>query len=138
MFPHDEPLLLYTNPAPHTVVPSVMTPQHAKLSAMQGDRRRSKRLSVQQTITLNLGNGAGVTSAVSENMSSGGALLYCDRFISPGSELSLIVVLPLELTQGVAVQMWCSGKVRRVEKELRQGKFGIAVEFLTLQALPSA
>jgi hypothetical protein len=52
--------------------------------------------------------------------------------------VSLVVVLPLELTQGIAVQVWCSGKVRRVEKQLREGKFGIAVEFLIIQALPSA
>ena len=105
---------------------------------MSEERRRNRRVSVQQTLTVTLGNGGGVTNAISENISSGGALLYCDRFISAGSELSLVVVLPLELTQGIAVQVWCSGKVRRVEKQLKEGKFGIGVEFLTVQALPSA
>lgn len=105
---------------------------------MERDRRRSKRVSVQQAATITLGNGGGVATAVSDNVSSGGLLFYCDRFISPGSEVNLVVVLPLELTQGVAVQVFCSGKVRRVEKELREGKFGIAIEFLTVQALPSA
>ena len=103
---------------------------------MSGDRRRNRRVSVQQTLSVDLGNGGGITSAVSENISCGGALLYCDRFISPGSEVSLIVVLPLELTQGVAVQIWCSGKVRRIQKQLKEGKFGIGVEFLTVQAVP--
>jgi hypothetical protein len=95
-------------------------------------------VSVQQSLSVALGNGAGIMNAVSTNISSGGALFYCDLFISPGSEVSLVVVLPLELTRGIAVQVWRSGKVRRVEKQLKEGKFGIAVEFLTLQALPSA
>lgn len=77
-------------------------------------------------------------TAVSDNVSSGGALIYCDRLVSPGSEVELVIVLPLEVRQGIAVQMWCSGKVVRVEKELRDGKFGIAIQFLGFQALPSA
>ena len=105
---------------------------------MERDRRRSKRVPIQQALTIDLGNGGSVATALSDNVSLGGALFYCDRFISPGSEVSLVVVLPLELTHGIAVQVWCSGKVRRVDKELREGKFGIAVEFLTVQALPSA
>jgi len=110
----------------------------ADCEAMQSDRRRNKRVPIQQVLTINLGNGGSVATAVSDNVSSGGALFYCDRFIPPGSEVSLAVVLPLELTHGIAVQVWCSGKMRRVEKELREGTFGIAVEFLTVQALPSA
>jgi len=58
--------------------------------------------------------------------------------MSSGSEVILVLMLPLELTQGVAVQVWCSGQVRRIERELKEGKFGMAIEFLTVQALPSA
>jgi c-di-GMP-binding flagellar brake protein YcgR len=105
---------------------------------MSGERRRKRRVSVQQSLSVYVGNGGGIINAVSANLSSGGALFYCDRFISPDSEVSLVIVLPLELTQGIAVQVWCSGKIRRVEKQLTEGKFGIAVEFLSIQALPSA
>lgn len=106
--------------------------------AMEGERRRNKRVSVQQTVSINLGNGSGIMNGISENVSCGGALFYCDRYISPGSDVSLVIVLPLELTNGVAVQIWCSGKVRRIQKELKEGKFGIGVEFLTVQAVPRA
>jgi len=54
-------------------------------------------------------------TAVSDNVSSGGALLYCDRFISPRSEVGLVIVLPLEVTTELAVQVWCSGEVLRVD-----------------------
>jgi len=77
-------------------------------------------------------------TAVSDNASSGGALFYCDRFISPGSDVGLVFVLPLEITHAKPIQGWCSGKVVRVEKELKDGKFGIAIEFTTFQLLPSA
>jgi hypothetical protein len=85
-----------------------------------------------------LGNGGGVVTATSDNVSSGGALFYCDRFISRGSDVALVIVLPLEITQGKLIQGWCSGKVVRVEKELKDGKFGIAIEFTTFQLMPSA
>ena len=105
---------------------------------MQEERRRSKRMSTQQAVSITLGNGGGIVTAVSDNVSPGGALFYCDCFISPGSEVGLIIVLPLELTNGIAVQVWCCGKVLRVENELREGKFVVAIEFLSLQKLSSA
>jgi len=105
---------------------------------MQPERRRSKRVSVQQALSITLGNGGGTVTAVLDNVSSGGALFYCDRFISPGSQVGLVIVLPMEVTEAQAVQVWCLGKVLRVEKELRDGKIGIVVEFLNLQVLPTA
>lgn len=105
---------------------------------MRQDRRRSKRMSVQQVVSITLGNGGGVVTATSDNISSGGALFYCDRFLSPGSDVGLIIVLPLEITHSKAVQAWCSGKVVRVDKEFKDGKSGVAVEFTKFQLLPSA
>ena len=37
------------------------------------------------------------------------------RLISPRSEVGLVIVLPLEVTHGLAVQVWCSGEVLRVD-----------------------
>jgi len=69
---------------------------------MRQDRRRSKRVTVQQAVSITLGKAGGIVTAVSESVSSGGALLYCDRFISPGSEVGLVIVLPLEVTHGIS------------------------------------
>lgn len=102
---------------------------------MQRDRRRSRRLPLEQSVSISLGNGGGIATGVSDNVSLAGAFLYCDRFISQGSQVSLVIVLPLELTEGIAVQVWCCGKIIRVEKELKEGKFGVAIEFLTVQRL---
>lgn len=89
-------------------------------------------------MSITLGNGGGVVTATSDNVSSGGELFYCDRFISPGSDVALVIVLPLEITHTKPIHGWASGKVVRVEKELKDGKFGIAIEFTSFQALPSA
>ncbi len=106
------------------------------IGIVERDRRRSKRVPLQESVSISLGDGSDIATGVSDNVSLGGALFYCDRFISEGSEVSVVIVLPLEITEGVAVQVWCSGKARRIEKELREGKFGIAVEFLSVQRLP--
>jgi PilZ domain len=124
--------------APRTAVLSVIRRLHAKLRRMRRDRRQSKRVSVQQTVSITLGNGGGVVTAISDNLSSGGALFYCDRFISSNSNVGLVITLPLGITHEKTVQVWCLGKVLRVEKEVTDGKFGIAVQFTTLQVLPSA
>ncbi len=105
---------------------------------MPQDRRRSKRISVQQPVSITLGNGGGVVNAVSDNVSSGGALLYCDRFSPPDSDVGLVIFLPLEATHRETVQVWCLGKVLRIENELTDGKVGIAMKFTTFQVLPSA
>lgn len=79
--------------------------------------------------------------ALAKNISSGGAFLYCDSFIAVGSQVGLLLflsVLPLEITQGAPVRVWCVAKVVRVEPELVEGKFGTALEFISIQTLPQA
>lgn len=68
---------------------------------MRQDRRRSKRVTVQEAVSITLGKAGGIVTAVSD-VSSGGPLLYCDRLISPRSEVGLVIVLPLEVTHGIS------------------------------------
>jgi c-di-GMP-binding flagellar brake protein YcgR len=102
------------------------------------ERRRSQRIPVQQSVSISLGDGGGLATAVSENISSGGAFFYSDRYISAGSEVGLILVLPREVTLGEPVRVWCVTKVVRVESQLKEGKFGVALEFLSFQVLSQA
>jgi hypothetical protein len=79
-----------------------------------------------------LGDGGCEVPVVTENFSSDGVLLYADQLIPEGSEAGLILALPrTEETERV----WCFGKVLRVEKDLREGKLGIAVAFQRYQVL---
>jgi hypothetical protein len=87
---------------------------------------------------INLGNGGQEVAAFSENISSGGAFVYCERFIAAHSQVSLIVTLPTEMTHSENVRVWCGGQVVRVEPQLKEGKFGIALEFLNLHVLRQA
>jgi hypothetical protein len=123
---------------PHTGVPFVIRTFMANWETCVTIAERSKRISVQQVVSITLGNGGGIVTAVSNNVSVGGALFYCDRFISRGSHVALLIVLPLEITHEKPTQGWCSGKIVRVEKELKDGKFGIAIDFTTFQVTLSA
>lgn len=102
------------------------------------ERRRSQRISVQQTISIALGSGGQRVPAVSENISSGGVFLHCVRFVPLGSKVDVILVLPLEITRTGSVRVWCRTKVVRIEPQLKEGRFGLALEFLDLQVLPEA
>jgi c-di-GMP-binding flagellar brake protein YcgR len=103
------------------------------------ERRRSQRFPIHQYLLINLGNGGQEVAAFSENISSGGAFVYCARFIAAQTQVSLIVTLPTETThKGESVQVWCGSQVVRVESQLKEGRFGIALEFLNLHVLPQA
>jgi PilZ domain len=78
-----------------------------------------------------IGNGGHEVPAITENLSSAGVLLYADQLIREGSEIGLILVVPSK-------SIWCFGKVLRVEKELKEGKFGMAIGFQRFEVLSQA
>jgi hypothetical protein len=45
-----------------------------------------------------LGNGGHQVSAFSANISSGGAFIYCDKFLAIESEVALILDFPPDIT----------------------------------------
>ena len=102
------------------------------------ERRRSRRIPVIQTIKVGLGNGGHQVSASSVNISSGGAFIYCDRFLALESELTMILDLPPEITKAGTSRVWCNAKVVRIDQQLTGGKFGVALAFTSVQPLPEA
>ena len=102
------------------------------------ERRRSERFPIHQYLLINLGNGGQEVAACSENISSVGAFVYCERFIAAHTQVSLIVTLPTETTHSESVRVWCGSQVVRVEPQLKEGKFGIAMEFINLHVLREA
>ena len=102
------------------------------------DRRRAQRIAFQEFVSVVVGNGFYEVPAVTENLSSAGVLLYADRRIQEGSEVGLILVLPPVETEAEGKRMWCLGKVLRVEKELKEGRFGMAIGFQLCQVLSQA
>jgi len=102
------------------------------------ERRRSQRFPIHQYLLIRLGNGGQEIAAFSENISSGGTFVYCERFIPAHTQVSLIVVLPTGATHSESVRVWCGSQVVRVDPQVKEGKFGIALEFLNLQVLPEA
>lgn len=102
------------------------------------DRRRAQRIAVQQLVSVVLGDGGYEVPFVIENFSPDGALLYADQFIQEGTQIGLIVALPPTETEAEGKRVWCFGEVVRVEKELKEGKFGVAVVFQRYQLLSQA
>jgi hypothetical protein len=102
------------------------------------ERRRSQRFPLHQYLSINLGNGGQEVAAFSENISSGGAFVYCERFIAERAQISLIIALPTEVTHAESVRVWCDSRVVRVDPQLKEGKFGIALEFINLHVLSQA
>src|SRR5438132_3394806 len=100
------------------------------------ERRRGQRIPVRQTIRLSLGNGGHQLSAVSANISSGGAFIYCDKFLAIDSEVALILDFPPDITRAALSRVWC--RVLRIDGQLTEGRFGIALAFTSVQPLPEA
>jgi hypothetical protein len=85
-----------------------------------------------------IGNGGHEVPAIIENLSSAGVLLYADQLIQEGSETGLILVVPPPELEGEGKRVWCFGKVLRVEKELKEGKVGMAIGFQRFEVLSQA
>jgi hypothetical protein len=102
------------------------------------DRRRARRITLQQAVSVMIGNDGHEVPAITENLSSAGVLLYAAQLIQEGSEIGLILVVPPLEGEAEGRRMWCFGKVLRVEKELKEGKFGIAIGFQRLEVLSHA
>jgi hypothetical protein len=93
------------------------------------ERRRSERFPIHQYLLINLGNGGQEVAALSENISSGGAFVYCERFIAAHTQVSLIVTLPTETTHSESVRVWCGSEVVRVEPQLKGGSLVLLWNF---------
>jgi len=104
---------------------------------MKPDRRANPRIAVQQQISISLGNGGDITG-ITENISRRGAFLYCDRFILLGTKLRLLLVFPEEMNDSGSIQASCLSRVVRLEDQLKEGKFGMALEFLNVETFPRA
>lgn len=102
------------------------------------DRRRAQRIPLQQAVSVVIGNDGHEAPAITDNFSSAGVLLYADQLIPEGSDIGLILVVPPVEAEAEGKRMWCFGKVLRVEKELKEGRFGIAIGFQRLEVLSQA
>ena len=102
------------------------------------DRRRDKRIFAQQPVTLSFGNGGHQITALSGNISSSGVLIHCDRFLAVGSQVALILDFPSGLTEADAPRVLCKARILRIDEQLTEGKFGVALVFTSVQPLPEA
>jgi c-di-GMP-binding flagellar brake protein YcgR len=102
------------------------------------ERRSNRRIPVQQAVTVALGNGGHQVSALSANISAGGVFVYSNRFLPLGSKVALIIDLMPEITKADTRRVWCEAKVMRIDQELKDGQFGIALAFLSVHPLPQA
>jgi hypothetical protein len=67
--------------------------------SLRGERRRHDRVAVQQIVSLISSTCTGDPGALTEDISLGGVLLRTNSCVSEGSEVSLIVVLPVAITR---------------------------------------
>jgi hypothetical protein len=102
------------------------------------DRRRAQRIALQEAVSLVIGNGGHEVPAVTENLSSAGVLLYAGQFIQEGALIGLVLVLPAMETGKEGKRVWCLGKIVRIESELKEGKFGLAIGFQRYEVLHQA
>ena len=102
------------------------------------DRRRAHRIALQQAVSLVIGNGGHEVPAITENLSSAGVLLYADQFIQEGALIGFVLVLPPIETETEGKRVWCLGKIVRIESELKEGKFGLAIGFQRYEVLHQA
>lgn len=102
---------------------------------IEKERRRERRVEVQQIVSLLSSTCTGDRAAVTQDISLGGALVKTNSCVAEGSEVSLVVALPAEITGTGESRMLCRGKVLR--REERGPTVLIAVKFSEREVLPT-
>jgi PilZ domain len=100
--------------------------------------RKARRVPAVEPVSGSFTNG-GIheVSGVTRDVSPAGAFFYCELTPKVGSEIELMFNLPAELVKDSA-QVLCRGRVVRVEPTGGSSKVGVAVEFETIERLPSS
>ncbi len=100
--------------------------------------RKSKRVPAVEPVAASFKNG-GVheVAGVTRDVSSAGAFFYCEFAPELGATIELMFNLPAELIKDSA-QVLCRGRVVRVEPANANQPIGVAVEFTSIERLPSS
>ncbi|MGZ4811869.1 MAG: PilZ domain-containing protein [Terriglobales bacterium] len=107
-------------------------------TGMWEKERKARRVPAVEPVSGSFTNG-GIhdVSGVTRDVSPAGAFFYCEIAPEVGSEIALVFSLPAELVKDSA-QVLCRGRVVRVESAGGSSKVGVAVEFETIERLPSS
>lgn len=100
--------------------------------------RKARRVPAVEPVSGSFTNG-GIheVSGVTRDVSPAGAFFYCEIAPEVGSEIELVFSLPAELVKDSA-HVLCRGRVVRVESPGNDRRVGVAVEFETIERLPSS
>lgn len=94
---------------------------------MSSERRRHPRVAVQQVVSLTCPTCAAPTSAVVLNVSLVGAYLKTSPCVADRAEVTLVLLLPVQITRTREVRILCAGIV--VRREVEGQKAGVGIEF---------
>jgi PilZ domain-containing protein len=101
--------------------------------------RKTPRIPAAEPVAGSFTNGgAHAISGVTRDVSSSGTFFYCEVAPEVGSEIELMLELPKELVGQSSPHVLCRGRVVRVESANANQPIGVAVEFTSVERLPSS
>lgn len=100
------------------------------------ERRRYLRTDVREDVRLSHDNGGHDVAGSVVNISLGGAFMHAERFLGEGSELTFLATFPPDTLRLARSRAFCRAKVLRMERHLVEGRFAVALRFMSVQVLP--
>jgi hypothetical protein len=102
-------------------------------------QRKAERVPTAEPVSGSWTNGgAHAISGITRDLSTCGAFFYCERAPELGSEVELLLELPPKLAGGDTGSVLCRGRVVRVEPSGDDLTVGVAVEFESVEKIPSS
>lgn len=93
------------------------------------ERRKLARLPLEVFVRIQVNGATGVELAETSNVSARGLYVHTRSQLFSGQELECVLVLPQRLTHTPApVLIGCRGKVVRLNDNLPDERFGVAIE----------
>jgi hypothetical protein len=101
--------------------------------------RKAPRIPAAEPVSGSYANGGPhAICGVTRDVSSCGTFFYCEIAPEVGSEIELMLELPKELAGQNSAHVLCRGRVVRVESANANQPIGVAVEFTSIERLPSS
>jgi hypothetical protein len=101
-------------------------------------QRKAPRIPAAEPVAGSFTNGgAHAISGVARDVSSGGTFFYCELAPELGSEIEFMLELPKELVGEAPAHVLGRGRVVRVKPANANQPIGVAVEFVSVDRLPS-
>lgn len=109
-----------------------------RCSLKSEEQRGLTRFRIEMPVSIQVAGTMSMLQARTRDVSATGVFLYTSVELLEGTNIDFIMTLPPELTHSIGIQIACSAKIVRVQREMETNRVGIAAAIQSFDFLAAA